>query len=184
MTVVPNPVQNPAPARVAIVGAASSGKSTLAQALALQYQTLWVPEYLREFVDTQGRVPVAADQFPIARTQLAREDAAAVAPGIGKYLFCDTSALMTAVYSSHYFGGIDDQLAPLADDHARRYALTLVTAPDIPWVADGLQRECEQVSRIINGLLFEELDARAIAYLLIQGSPEQRLRQVMRALPL
>ena len=56
------------PSRVAIVGAASSGKSTLAEGLAVRHQTLWVPEYLREFVDTEGRVPVAADQFHIAST--------------------------------------------------------------------------------------------------------------------
>ena len=48
--------------RVAILGAESSGKSTLAAALAERYGTVWVPEYLREFVETQGRVPVAADQ--------------------------------------------------------------------------------------------------------------------------
>ena len=172
------------PLRVAIVGTASSGKSTLAAALAEHYGTLWVPEYLREFVDTQGRVPAAADQYPIAATQRAREDAAALeaAQRGARYLFCDTTPLMTAVYSRHYFGGIDAQLAPLADAHLRDYDLTLVTAPDIPWVADGLQRECEQVSATIHRLLFEELAARAIPYQLVEGSPAQRLVQVEKYL--
>ena len=58
------------PLRIAILGTASSGKTTLAAALAQRHHTLWVPEYLREFVDTAGRVPVAADQIHIARTQL------------------------------------------------------------------------------------------------------------------
>jgi nicotinamide riboside kinase len=62
------------PLRIAILGA-SSGKTTLAAALAQRYQTVWVPEYLREFVDVQGRVPRSADQFHIARTQRAARGA-------------------------------------------------------------------------------------------------------------
>jgi nicotinamide riboside kinase len=57
--------------RIAVLGAESSGKSTLCQALAQRYDTLWVPEYLREFVDTQGRVPFESDQYGIARRRRA-----------------------------------------------------------------------------------------------------------------
>lgn len=170
----------PAPLRVAILGAASSGKSTLAQALASRYQTLWVPEYLREFVDVQGRVPRADDQFHIASTQRAREDA--LAGEAHQYLFCDTTPLMTAIYSRHYFGEVDAPLAALAACHRQDYALTLVTAADIPWVADGLQRECEAVSITINRMLLDELALRGIPYLLIAGDPGERLSQVERHL--
>jgi len=170
-----------APVKVAILGAASSGKTTLAAALAHEYGTAWVPEYLREFVDVEQRIPVAADQIHIARTQQAREDAAL--PLAHRYLFCDTTPLMTAVYSRHYFQGIDAELALLADAHQRDYAVTLVTAPDIPWVADGLQRESEQVSVIINTMLMEELSRRGIAYHLVDGDPAQRLAQARRWLP-
>jgi nicotinamide riboside kinase len=163
------------PLRVAIVGAASSGKSTLAEGLARRHQTLWVPEYLREFVDVEGRVPVAEDQFHIAATQREREDAAA--PRAKRYLFCDTTPLMTAVYSRRYFGGIDARLAPLADSHPRDYALTLVTAPDIPWVEDA-QRESAEVCAIIHRMLLDELAMRGIPYLLVSGDPEQRLAEV------
>jgi NadR type nicotinamide-nucleotide adenylyltransferase len=171
---------NGAPLRIAILGTASSGKTTLAAALAERHHTVWVPEYLREFVDSAGRVPVAADQIHIARTQLLREQAAAASAQ--RYLFCDTSPLMTAVYSRHYFGGIDAQLAMLADAHARDYALTLVTAPDIPWVADGLQRESEEVSIIINRMLHEELAARGIPYVPVSGGMAQRIAQADEAL--
>lgn len=170
--------------RIAILGTTSSGKSTLAADLALRHGTLWVPEYLREFVDTVGRVPVAEDQFPIARTQRAREQAVADRlPAGAQYLFCDTAPLMTAVYSRHYFGGIDAQLAALVDSHQRDYALTLVAGADIPWVADGLQRDSEQVSRIIQRLLLEELAARAIPYLLLEGGREQRVTLASARLP-
>jgi NadR type nicotinamide-nucleotide adenylyltransferase len=166
--------------RVAILGAESSGKSTLAPALAERYGTTWVPEYLREFVETRQRVPSAEDQFLIASTQVLREDeAAASASG---YLFCDTTPLMTAVYSKFYFHGVDPQLAALAD--ARHYGMTIVTAPDSPWVADGLQRESELVRQLIHQQLLKELAARRIPYLLVSGDPDQRLAQVARHLPL
>ena len=159
--------------RVAILGAESSGKSTLAAALAERYGTVWVPEYLREFVETQGRVPVAADQYGIARTQVEREAAAAV--HARDFLFCDTTPLMTVVYSRHYFAGADAQLAALAD--ATHYDVTLVTAPDSPWVADGLQRESEAVRQLIYRLLLEELDARGIVYHVLHDSLDARLAQ-------
>ncbi len=166
--------------RIAILGTEASGKSTLAAALAERYGTVWVPEYLREFVDTEGRVPVASDQIHIARTQLVRE--AAAAPHATRYLFCDTTPLMTAVYSIHYFGGIDAQLAVLASTHANDYDLTLVAAPDMPWEADGLMRDNDEVRQTINRILLEELAARRIPYVQVGGSVEQRVAQVADAL--
>jgi len=166
------------PVRVAIVGSASSGKTTLAQALAERYRDVWVPEYLREFVDLRQRVPVEGDQLHIAETQAAREDLALARAS--RLLFCDTTPLMTAVYSRHYFGRIDPRLAALVD--VRRYDITLVCAPDIPWQADGLQREPEDQSAAVNALLSAELAARAIAHVRIHGPLAQRLRQVEEVL--
>jgi len=160
--------------RVAILGAESSGKSTLAAALAERHGTVWVPEYLREFVETRGRVPVSGDQYQIARTQLEREDAAA--GQACRFLFCDTTPLMTVLYSRHYFDGADSQLAALADNY--HYDLTIVTAPDSPWVADGLQRESEAVRQLIHRQLLDELAARQIDYLLASGGLAARLAQV------
>jgi len=163
--------------RVAILGAESSGKSTLAAALAERHGTVWVPEYLREFVETRGRVPVAGDQFFIAGTQVARErEASASARGV---LICDTTPLMTVLYSRHYFGGEDAQLAALAA--GTQYDLTLVTAPDTPWVADGLQRESEAVRQLIYRQLLDELATRRIPHHILHGQLEQRMEQ---ALPL
>lgn len=168
------------PIRVAILGAESSGKSTLAAALAARYQTLWVPEFLREFVETEQRVPREADQFLIASTQLEREDQAAAAAGAGKFIFCDTTPLMTALYSRSYFARIDSDLAALANRHD--YALTLVTAPDGPWVADGLQRESAAVRQTIHGQLLIDLQQRGIDFLQVEGSLQQRVLQVERLL--
>jgi NadR type nicotinamide-nucleotide adenylyltransferase len=164
--------------RIAVLGAESSGKSTLCEALARRYDTLWVPEYLREFVEVNGRVPFEADQYGIARTQLAREDAAAAQAN--RFLFCDTTPLMTALYSRVYWGRVDAQLDALARRHD--YALTLVTAPDTPWVPDGLMRESEEVRERVFGMVEGELDARGIRFVLVEGDLPHRLRQVEAAL--
>lgn len=164
--------------RIAVLGAESSGKSTLCEALARRYDTVWVPEYLREFVDTMRRVPFEEDQFGIARTQREREDAAAMQAR--DYLFCDTTPLMTALYSRVYWGRVDAQLQELARAHD--YALTLVTATDTPWTPDGLQRESEEVRDMVHRMVLAELQERDIPFLLVSGDLPQRLRQVEAAL--
>ncbi|NHZ34980.1 AAA family ATPase [Massilia rubra] len=164
--------------RVAILGAESSGKSTLAAALASHFGTVWVPEYLREFVDTTGRVPREDDQYQIALTQMAREDAAA--RQATRFLFCDTTPLMTAIYSRWYWSRVDAQLSVLERRHD--YAMTLVTAPDGPWEADGLQRESAAVRQTIHEQVLQVLDERAIGYTLVTGSLEERLMQAVRLL--
>lgn len=165
-------------ARVAILGAESSGKSTLAAALAIRYDTIWVPEYLREFVETQRRVPFEHDQAGIARTQMERERVAALFAR--DLLFCDTSPFMTAIYSKVYWGRVDTQLAAL--DAVHDYALTLVTAPDGPWIPDGLQRDSAEVRLAVHQAVIDKLEQRGIGYTLVSGSLEQRLAQSGQAL--
>ncbi|HEX8613095.1 MAG TPA: ATP-binding protein [Telluria sp.] len=164
--------------RVAILGAESSGKSTLAAALAAHFGTVWVPEYLREFVDTTARVPREEDQYRIAHTQMEREDAAA--RQATRFLFCDTTPLMTAIYSRWYWNRVDAQLSVLERRHD--YAVTLVTAPDGPWEADGLQRESEAVRQTIHEQVVQMLDERGIRYSLVTGSLEERMAQAVRLL--
>lgn len=160
--------------RVAILGAESSGKSTLAAALATRHGTVWVPEYLREFVDVHQRVPFEADQAHIAGMQVEREHEAA--RRARAYLFCDTTPFMTALYSRFYWHRVDEATASLAATHA--YALTLVTAPDTPWEPDGLQRESAQVRQYVHEQVLATLAARGIAHTVVHGPLAARLQQV------
>jgi NadR type nicotinamide-nucleotide adenylyltransferase len=162
--------------RIAILGAESTGKSTLAAALARRHGTLWVPEYLREFVETEQRVPFEDDQPAIARTQLAREEAMAAHPDARRFLFCDTTPLMTAVYSRIYWGRVPPAL--LALEAAHDYALTVVAAPDLPWVPDGLQRESEEVRMRVHAQLLAVLGERGVPYVLVEGELAQRVGRV------
>ena len=164
--------------RIAILGAESTGKSTLAQALAARHDTVWVPEYLREFVDTEQRVPHEEDQLGIARTQLAREQA--LLPRARRLLVCDTAPLLTAVYSRIYWGRVPPALLALEAEHD--YALTFVADIDLPWVPDGLQRESETVRRRVHACLLEVLAEHGIAFTLLSGDLAQRVRQVEDAI--
>lgn len=173
-----------AAARVALLGGESSGKTTLARALAARYGTLWVPEYLREFTEGHGRPPFESEQLEVAHIQVERERQAwQQANG---FLFCDTTPLMIAIYSDFCFGRIDAELERLAQSH--RYDFTIVTAPDIAWVADGLQRASDEVRQAIHRAVLARLQAAEIPYLLACGNLENRLRQTAsylqnRALP-
>jgi NadR type nicotinamide-nucleotide adenylyltransferase len=162
--------------RIAILGAESTGKSTLAETLARHYGTVWVPEYLREFVDSMGRVPFEDDQLAIARTQRAREDAMARLMEADSLLFCDTTPLMTAVYSRVYWGRAPAALLEL--EAAHDYALTFVAAPDLPWVPDGLQRESETVRMRVHETLLAVLRERGIGYTLVEGDVADRVKRV------
>jgi NadR type nicotinamide-nucleotide adenylyltransferase len=166
--------------RIAILGAESTGKSTLAPALAARYGTLWVPEYLREFVETHQRVPFEDDQLGIACTQLAREAAMAASPDARRFLFCDTTPLLTAVYSRIYWGRVPPALLALEAQHD--YAATLVAGLDLPWVPDGLQRESEEVRRQVHECLLGVLRERGIPFTLLEGDLPQRMRQVEQIL--
>lgn len=161
--------------RVAILGAESTGKSTLAAALATHYRTSWVPEYLREFVGKQGRTPNEEDQLGIARMQLAREEQAI--SQAHTWLFCDTTPIMTAIYSAHYFGSVDHELSALAARH--EYVSTIVSAPTTPWIADGLQRESDAVRQHIHRQLLKTLQTAGIPYLLVDGNVETRIAQTI-----
>lgn len=169
--------------RVAVLGAESTGKSTLCAALAEYYDTLWVPEYLREFVEVRQRTPEEHEQIHIATTQLAREKIALenATPSGKNFLFCDTTPLMTAIYSRFYWGRIEHSLAELA--RSTVYDHTVVTAPDGVWVADGLLRESPAVQQTIHDMLLARLAEMEIPYLLVAGDHEQRVQQVQQYLP-
>lgn len=163
----------PIAARVALLGGESSGKTTLAAALAAHYRTVWVPEYLREFTERHDRPPLESEQIEVARTQIERErQALRLADG---FLFCDTTPLMIAIYSDFCFGRVDAELAQLTARHA--YDFTIVTAPDIAWEADGLQRASEQVRQAIHEAVLARLQVAGTPFLLASGSLQQRLRQ-------
>jgi nicotinamide riboside kinase len=168
---------------IAVLGAESTGKTTLAAALARRLgeetglRCTWVDEWLRIWCEREGRTPRADEQAAIAQMQQARIAAAAARHDI---VVCDTTALMVAVYSRLIFG--DTSLdAPAVDMHRTQVTLTLLTALDLPWVADGHQRDGEHVREPVDRMLRELLHAQRLSWVLVSGRGDARLEAAVDA---
>jgi nicotinamide riboside kinase len=166
---------------VAIVGAESTGKTTLAaelrDALAAEgREAVVVPEYLREFCDRLQRTPRADEQAHIAFEQTRRIAEAAATHDI---VVADTTALMIAVYSDTVFG--DRALDADAQAAHGRYDLTLLTALDLPWEADGHQRDGEHVREPVDKRVRGSLQRAGLPYCVVAGRGAARLSAAMKA---
>ena len=165
-----------------MVGAESTGKTSLVKALSEQVGAVVVPEVLREFVQLKGRLPTQGEQLQILQAQMQAENAAvetAVASGLSLVL-CDSSAIMTAVYSDFYFG--DQTLYAPALDHHARVSLTLFCHPDLPWVADPGMRDGPSTRQAIHKKLAERLQTIQSPVVPIVGEGDHRLGLALRAL--
>jgi nicotinamide riboside kinase len=168
--------------RVAIVGAESTGKSSLMQALAAVLRARGhtvdtVDEVLRSWCAREGRTPQPHEQLGIALAQ-----AQAALQAASGWVISDTTPLMTAVYSHMLFG--DESLYPMALAHQSTYDIALVTGLDLPWVADGLQRDGPHVRGPVDTLVRQALERGGIAYRVVYGQGPQRLNNALLALGL
>lgn len=167
---------------IAILGAESTGKTALAQALAaaLALETglrcTWVPEHLRAWCERAGRTPQQGEQAGIAQAQHAHIAQAAASFDV---VVSDTTALQTAVYSRIVFA--DCSLDASAIELHRNMHVTLLTALDLPWVADGLQRSGEQVRAPVDAALRDLLLAGGLPWALVAGSGPARLQAALDA---
>jgi nicotinamide riboside kinase len=168
---------------IALVGAESTGKTVLAQALAARLardtglSVAWVMEELRDWCAREGRTPRPDEQAGIALAQQQRIEAAAAAHDL---VVADTTPLMTAVYSELLFQ--DRSLHAMAAAFQRRCAATLLMGLDLPWVADGHQRDGAHVrapvDRLVRGLLL----AHGLSWSVVHGEGDARLENALDAL--
>lgn len=162
---------------VALLGAECTGKSTLAPALARQLGAGLVTEYLREWCTSHGRTPQQHEQAHIAAEQAARIEAAAREHEL---VICDTTPLITALCSQHYFN--DDSLLADALAFQRRCDLTLLCAPDLPWQADGFLRDGPEVRARFDARLRAALVADSLPWIDIHGERQaERLALALQA---
>jgi nicotinamide riboside kinase len=169
------------PMVIAVLGAESTGKSTLAtQLCAVQngqgHRVALIEEVLREFCDLRGRTPRIDEQAGIASEQTRRILAAADDHDI---VVADTTALMIAVYSDWVFG--DRSLYAQALLAQKRCNLNLVTALDLPWQADGLQRDGPHVREPVDELLRAALRQGGIGFSVVGGVGPDRLAAALEA---
>ena len=166
---------------VALLGAESTGKTTLAGELGFAFvargrRVSVVGEVLREFCDRQARTPRHDEQRAIAQTQAQRIDAAEAGAEI---VIADTTALMIAVYSDLVFG--DVSLYAFAEAEQRRCDLTLLTALDLPWRADGLQRDGAHVREPVDLRIRAALARAGVRFETIAGNGPARLQAAIDA---
>lgn len=156
--------------RIAIVGAESTGKTMLAERLAKRFDTTWVPEFGRPYCDRIRATDLRLHDFDaIGWGQATWEDECATRAN--RILICDTDLHTTATWSDLIAGGRPPMLAAAA--RGRRYALTLLLEPDVPWVDDGTRvLESQRVDH--SRRLKAELEAAGQRYVSITGSFDAR----------
>ena len=169
---------------IGLLGGECTGKTTLAKALCDRLDAVLVPEYLREFVVSMGRVPTALEQAGIMGTQVAAEATAMTVIGPETLVVCDPAALMTAIYSMAYFN--DRSLLEPATLHAKNYGCLIWCGTDIPWEPDGDQRDGPeyraQVDALIGEVVRDTLEPAGIVVHRIDGPVSDRLLVVLQLL--
>ncbi|MDT0556428.1 ATP-binding protein [Patiriisocius hiemis] len=162
--------------KIVLFGPESTGKTTLARELSMHFNSSWVPEYMREYLqekwDTSKKVCEIDDLLPIAKGQIEAENKASIQEK--KVLFCDTNLLELKVYSEYYYNGF----CPEAIKNAaltNRYDFYFLTDIDVPWVKDDLRDRPNDRSTLFS--IFEkELIQNKLPYQLLTGTKKNRLQ--------
>ncbi len=165
--------------KVVMFGPESTGKTTLSEQLARHYNTVWAPEYAREYLqdkwNNERKTCEPKDLLPIAEGQMRLEnDLANKATDI---LICDTDLLETKVYSEAYYLGYCD---PLLEKHAleNQYDLYFLTYIDIPWEADDLRDKPNERERMF--LYFKDtLEKYNRNFVILKGDKKTRLKKAV-----
>jgi NadR type nicotinamide-nucleotide adenylyltransferase len=170
------PVRGWSARRICLVGAESTGKTTLARKLAEHYQTVWVAEYGREYAErrlaTSGNGEWCSEEFThIAQMQCERENE--LARQTNKILICDTGAFATSIWHRRYLQARSPQVEAIVAAH-RQPDLYLLTDVNTPFVQDGT-RDGEAVRAWIHTTFIEELTVQRRPYHFISGSPDEKL---------
>lgn len=163
--------------KVCFMGAPSSGKTTLAQALAQHHHTQWMPEYGAAFwLAHQVERRITLDQFEaIAPEHNRQEDTLTLQSKT--YLFCDTSPITTYVFAKDYHGEAGPTLTRLAHEAEKRYDLFFLCDTDIPY-ADTWDRSGHVKQRWFQQQIVGDLKERRIPFFRVQGPLAERVAYV------
>ena len=168
--------------KIVLFGPESTGKTTLANQLAYHYQTVWAPEYAREYLqekwNNKRQVCEHEDLIPIAIGQMKLENK--LAQKADKVLICDTDLLETKVYSEEYYDGrVDADLEAAAKKN--QYDLYLLTHIDIPWEFDSIRDRPGQREEMFNA--FENaLKNYNRPYSILKGDKETRFKKAVEVI--
>jgi len=167
--------------KVCFIGAPSTGKTTLACAMAKFHETLWMPEYGAEYwLEHQVDRRITLKQFEeIAPEHNSREDKLMLQSR--KYLFCDTSPITTYVFAKDYHGIAGPTLTRLAREAEKRYDLFFLCDTDISY-ADTWDRSGNQKRKWFQEQIVGDLAERRLPFFRVSGTLEERVSQVNEVL--
>lgn len=165
--------------KVVLYGPESTGKTTLAKQLAEHYNTLWVPEFMRIYLeekwDLKKELVTKEDLVPIAKGQLQLEDQ--ISQKVEKLLICDTNLLELKVYSEYYYKGFSPK--EINEEATKNnYSIYLLTYIDTIWEADVLRdrpNNREEMFRIFEA----ELKKQDFPYKIVKGNEEERFKKAV-----
>lgn len=171
--------QNTEIIKIAMYGPESTGKTTLASQLADKFNTIWIPEFARDYLQkkwsSKQEICSQEDLIPIAigQTQLENE----ALNKANKILFCDTNLLVTKVFSDIYYNNCEAVIEKASKTH--KYDLIFLTDVDVPWQADDLRdkpNEREKTFAIFEKALinFEK------PYIKLSGNKEKRFEKATK----
>jgi NadR type nicotinamide-nucleotide adenylyltransferase len=163
--------------KIVLTGSESSGKTELARHLAEHFQAPVSVEFVREFAAARDGKLTFEDHGPIARGQMAAEDAAMARAT--DLVFLDTDLISTVVYSEHYFGRSPEWIEREA--RARAGHLYLLLKPDIPWVADEVRDRGERRQEM-HALFRQRLQDFGLRFVEIGGQRDERFEDALRAI--
>ncbi|MEQ8878474.1 MAG: ATP-binding protein [Cyclobacteriaceae bacterium] len=163
--------------KIAVIGPESTGKSELSAQLARHYQTEWVPEYARFYLDRLQNEYEQSDLLEIAKGQIEWEkDKMEMAD---EWLICDTNLIVIKVWSDHKYGNTD----PFIEAQLEKipYDFYLLSNIDLPW-RDDPQREHPKLRKYFLDLYENYLKARKLPYKLVSGIEDIRLANAVQAI--
>jgi NadR type nicotinamide-nucleotide adenylyltransferase len=170
--------------KIVIVGPESTGKTTLSENLANHFETEWVREYAREYLEKNGTDYIFENLFDIAQGQLAAED-----EGFKKLLaknssektlplIIDTDMYVIKIWSEFVFNKCDNRV--LTEITKREYDGYILCNTDVPWVKDNLREYPDLETREKLFTFYkEELSEQKLPWIIIKGNYEERTQQAI-----
>lgn len=161
--------------RIAITGPESTGKTTLAEQLALQTNGTWIPEFAREFLEQLNRPYTQADLDTIAKGQLESWEKSSES----KIQFCDTDMLVMKIWSDFKYGKSSTFILEALEK--QKFNHYFLCQPDIDWEEDPLREHPEKREELFE-LYLAELRKRNLPFTIVGGSKEKRIKICLEVL--
>ncbi|MEI6488280.1 MAG: ATP-binding protein [Bacteroidota bacterium] len=163
--------------RIALLGPECTAKSTLSEALAKHFNTVWVPEYARSYLAPLTRKYTPGDIIEISKVQIEQERIAI--EKANKYIFVDTELIISKVWCLDVFNTCPEWITSTL--LKTKFDLYLLTYPDLPWEEDVL-RENPLRREYLFDWYEKELIEISANYAIIKGRGYARLENCIKAI--